>query len=65
MPTEYELTYDWYGADETLAKIATTAVLGVWDCIAKQWSNTPKVTLRNTLLSGLHKDVGKDRFCIG
>ena len=65
MPTEYDLKYDWYGADETLAKISTVAVLSVWDCIAKQWSNTPKVTLRNTLLSGLHKDVGKDRFCIG
>ncbi|MEG3933747.1 MULTISPECIES: hypothetical protein [unclassified Microcoleus] len=65
MPTIYELNYDWYGADETLAKVATTAVWSVWDCVAKEWSNTPKVTLRNTLLSGLHKDVGKDRFCIG
>ena len=25
----------------------------------------PKVTLRNTLLSGLHQDAGKERFCIG
>jgi hypothetical protein len=65
MPTIYDLQYDWYGADETLAKVATTAILSVWDCSAKKWASVPKVTLRNILLSGLHKDVSKDRFCIG
>ncbi|MEG5043556.1 hypothetical protein [Microcoleus sp. B4-C1] len=63
MPTDYELTYSW--VDESLGQIATTAVWSVWDCVTKQWSNTPKVTLRNTLLSGWHQDAGKERFCIG
>ena len=65
MPTEYNLEYDWYGADEVVAKVETIAIWSVWDCVNKAWSNNPKVTLRNTLLSGLHKDVGKERFCIG
>jgi hypothetical protein len=63
MPTEYLLDYSW--VDESLGQIKTTAVWQVGDCVAKQWSNTPKVTLRNTLLSGWHKDPGKERFCIG
>ncbi|MEG3900219.1 hypothetical protein QT989_31855, partial [Microcoleus sp. SVA1_B6] len=41
------------------------AVWSVWDCAVKSWSTKPKVTLRNTLLSGLHQDAGKERFCIG
>jgi len=63
MPTIYELDYSWI--DESLAQIKTTAILSVWDCVAKSWSSKPKVTLRNTLLSGLHQDAGKERFCIG
>jgi len=63
MPTDYDLDYSW--VDESLGQIQTTAVWSVWDCAANQWSNTPKVTLRNTLLSGWHQDAGRERFCIG
>ncbi|MEG4503838.1 hypothetical protein QUA81_13330 [Microcoleus sp. F6_B4] len=63
MPTDYELQYSW--VDESLGQIKTTAIWSVWDCVTKQWSNAPKVTLRNTLLSGWHQDAGKERFCIG
>jgi hypothetical protein len=63
MPTIYELDYSWI--DESLAQIKTTAIWSVWDCVAKSWSTKPKVILRNTLLSGLHQDAGKERFCIG
>jgi len=63
MPTIYELDYSWI--DESLAQIQTTAIWQVWDCAAQSWSTKPKVTLRNTLLSGLHQDAGKERFCIG
>jgi len=63
MPTIYELDYSWI--DESLAQIQTTAIWSVWDCVAQSWSTKPKVTLRNTLLSGLHQDAGKERFCIG
>ncbi|MEG4121242.1 hypothetical protein QUA43_27705 [Microcoleus sp. N9_B4] len=63
MPTIYELDYSW--VDESLAQIQTTAIWSVWDCVAQSWSTKPKVTLRNTLLSGLHQDAGKERFCIG
>ena len=65
MPTEYNLEYDWYNGNEKVAKVETVAIWSVWDCVAKKWSNNPKVTLRNTLLSGLHKDMGRERFCIG
>jgi len=51
MPTEYELQYSW--VDESLGQIETIAVWPVWDCVAKNWSNAPKLTLRNTLLSGI------------
>lgn len=63
MPTDYDLQYSW--VDESLGQIKTTAVWPVWDCAAGAWSNTPKVTLRNTLLSGWHQDCGRERFCIG
>jgi hypothetical protein len=63
MPTIYELDHSW--VDESLAQIKTTAIWSVWDCVTKQWSNAPKVTLRNTLLSGWHQDCGRERFCIG
>ena len=63
MPTNYELDYSWI--DESLGQIKTTAIWSVWDCVNKVWSNSPKVTLRNTLLSGWHQDMGKERFCIG
>jgi hypothetical protein len=63
MPTIYELDFSW--VDESLAQIQTTAIWSVWDCTAQSWSTKPKVTLRNTLLSGLHQDAGKERFCIG
>lgn len=63
MPTDYQLQYSW--VDESLGQIQTTAIWSVWDCVTKQWSNTPKVTLRNTLLSGWHQDAGRERFCIG
>ncbi len=63
MPSSYEL--DVCPFDETISKIKTTAILSVWDCQAKKWSNLPKVTLRNILLSGLHGHVAKERFCIG
>ncbi|MEG4975281.1 hypothetical protein [Microcoleus sp. K4-B3] len=63
MPTEYLVDYSW--VDESLGQIKTTAVWSVWDCVLKQWSTAPKVTLRNILLSGWHQDLGKERFCIG
>jgi hypothetical protein len=63
MPTDYELQYSW--VDESLGQIETIAVWSVWDCVAKNWSNAPKVTLRNTLLSGWHQDAGREPFCIG
>ncbi|MEG4850882.1 hypothetical protein QUB10_08220 [Microcoleus sp. B5-D4] len=63
MPTDYQLQYSW--VDESLGQIETIAVWSVWDCVTKQWSNAPKVTLRNTLLSGWHQDAGRERFCIG
>lgn len=63
MPEEYELTR--FQLDPDKGKIETISVWSVWDCVAKKWSNQPKVTLRNTLLSGLHKNAGKQRFCIG
>ncbi|MEG5237040.1 hypothetical protein [Microcoleus sp. AT9b-C3] len=63
MATDYKLTYSWI--DESVAMVSTIAVWSVWDCVAQSWSTKPKVTLRNTLLSGLHQDAGKERFCIG
>lgn len=63
MPTIYELDHSW--GDESLAQIKTIAVWSVWDCVTKQESTSPKVTLRNTLLSGWHQDCGRERFCIG
>ena len=63
MPTTFEL--DICETDWSVSKISTIAILSVWDCQAKAWSNSPKVTLRNILLSGLHQDAGKERFCIG
>ena len=63
MPTTYELDHSW--VDESLAQIETVAIWPVWDCKINKWSTAPKVTLRNTLLSGLHQDCGKERFCIG
>ena len=63
MPTIYDLSHSWI--DESVSMISTTAIWSVWDCVNKTWSNSPKVTLRNTLLSGLHQDMGRERFCIG
>jgi hypothetical protein len=63
MPTEYKLLYSWI--NESLAQISTTAIWSVWDCVIGRWSTSPKVTLRNTLLSGWHQDCGRERFAIG
>ena len=63
MSNDYQLYR--FPADDDKGIIETIAVWSVWDCVAKKWSNQPKVTLRNTLLSGLHKNAGKERFCIG
>jgi hypothetical protein len=63
MGTTYEL--DVCELDWSIKKIKTTAILSVWDCTHKKWSNSPKVVLRNILLSGLHQDAGRERFCIG
>ena len=57
MPTIYDLSHSWI--DESVSMISTTAIWSVWDCVNKTWSNSPKVTLRNTLLSGLHQDMGR------
>ncbi|MEG5251252.1 MULTISPECIES: hypothetical protein [unclassified Microcoleus] len=63
MPDDYQLSR--FPLDDEKGTIKTISVWSVWDCVAKKWSNQPKVTLRNTLLSGLHKNAGKERFCIG
>jgi len=63
MPTIYELDCSWI--NEAVSEVSTVAVWSVWDCVAKKWANSPKVTLRNILLSGLHQDMGRERFCIG
>ena len=63
MATDYKLTYSWI--DESVAMVATIAVWPVWDCAAQNWAKKPPVTQRNALLSGLHQDAGKERFCIG
>lgn len=63
MPSSYELTTFLLDADK--GKISTISTWRVWDAIAGKWSKKPLVTLRNTLLSGMHKNAGeKDRFCI-
>jgi hypothetical protein len=63
MPTIYELDYSWI--DESLAQIQTIASGLCGIASPKAGQPSPKVTLRNTLLSGLHQDAGKERFCIG
>ncbi|WP_293134840.1 hypothetical protein [Microcoleus sp. bin38.metabat.b11b12b14.051] len=64
MSDDYQLYR--FPVDNEKGIIETIAVWSVWDCVAQRWTNKPKVTLRNTLLSGLHPNVNnKDRFCIG
>lgn len=63
MPSSYELIT--FLMDPEKGKIETVSIWRVWDGQAGKWSNKPLVTLRNTLLSGLHKNVGnRERFCI-
>ncbi len=63
MPTSHIISGSW--DDESVDQITTTAVLSVFDCINGKLSNKPQVTLRNTLLTGWHYDLAKERFMIG
>jgi hypothetical protein len=63
MPTSHKIKSSW--DDETVDQISTIAIWSVFDCVAGNLSNKPQVTLRNTLLSGWHLDLGKERFMIG